>query len=134
MPSRRMRMLRAPNCDRAPKPRTEMRVSCDGFVRLATVTPGSSDSVCSTKVCVWPGLTLSGLRLVMLYGRSSGDRRTSRVTVTTGGSLRGSESCAVAADVPASVAMAAQRIEIDERDRNTREARMGSDQLTPLSH
>ena len=33
-------MLRAPNCDRAPKPRTEMRVSCDGFVRLATVTPG----------------------------------------------------------------------------------------------
>ena len=27
IPSRRIRMLRAPNCDRAPKPRTEMRVS-----------------------------------------------------------------------------------------------------------
>ena len=36
-------MLRAPNCDRAPNPRIEMRVSCDGFVRFATVTPGSSD-------------------------------------------------------------------------------------------
>ncbi len=89
-------MLRAPNWDRAPNPRTEMRVSCDGFVRFATVTPGSSESVWSTFMWNCPGASESGRRFVMPYGRSSGDRPTSRVTVTTGGSLRGSESCAAA--------------------------------------
>ena len=99
-------MLRAPNCDRAPKPRMEMRVSCDGFVRFATVTPGSSDSVCSTSMCVWPGSKLSGRVVLIAYGRSSGERPMSRVTVTTGGSFRGSESCAPAEDSAAHTASA----------------------------
>jgi hypothetical protein len=96
IPSRRMRMLRAPNCERAPNPRTDTRVSCAGFVRLATVTPGNSESVCSTKVCGCPGTRLFGRTVLIANGRSSGDRPTSRVTVTTGGSRVARVSCASA--------------------------------------
>src|SRR4051812_7135569 len=127
MPSRRMRMLRAPNCERAPKPRMEMRVSCEGFVRFATVTPGKSDSVCSTNVCVCPGFTLSGRRLVMLYGRSSGDRCTSRVTVTTGGRRRGNESWARAGETVSDAPARKTSSGRGERDRNTRKTRLGYD-------
>jgi len=42
-------------------------VSCDGFVRFATVTPGSSDNVCSTNVWVCPGNRLSG-RVLLIGG------------------------------------------------------------------
>ena len=48
-------MLRTPNADRAPKPRMEMRASCVGLLRFATVTPGSPCRVSSTSRCVWPG-------------------------------------------------------------------------------
>jgi len=58
-------MLRAPNCDRAPNPRIEIRVSWDGLFRFATVTPGSNANVCSANVWVCPRTTLSGRRLVM---------------------------------------------------------------------
>src|SRR5437773_6652232 len=87
-------MLRTPNAERAPNPRIDTRVSCDGLFRLATVTPGSSARVCSTSVCVCPGATLSGRTLLIAYGRSSDDRPTSRVTVTTGGKRRATVSCA----------------------------------------
>jgi hypothetical protein len=76
MPSRRMRILRAPNCERAPKPRTDTRVSCDGFVRFATVTPGSSDNVCSTNVWRLSRQQTVGRVLLIAYGKSSGDRPT----------------------------------------------------------
>src|SRR3954471_5548692 len=100
-----MRMLRAPNCERAPKPRTEIRVSCDGFVRLAKVTPGRSASDCSTSVCVRPGTSESGRVLLIAKGKSSVDRPTSRVTVTTGGRRRGKVSCAASGKTAATTAV-----------------------------
>jgi hypothetical protein len=51
---------------------------------LDTVTPGSNCNVSSTFVCVCPGAKLSGRSVVMANGKSSGDRSTSRVTVTAG--------------------------------------------------
>ena len=81
-------MLRAPNCDRAPKPRIEMRVSWDGLVRLATVTPGSSDErLLDERVRLTRRNTVGTQAGDGEYGRSSGERPTSRVTVTTGGEL-----------------------------------------------
>lgn len=98
MPSRRIRTLRTPNAARAPNPRTAMRGSCVGLFRLATETPGTSSSVSSAERFRCPGRRLSGIRRVTANGSSSGDRATSRVTVTTtGGSVVGVvDSCALA--------------------------------------
>src|ERR1051325_8385231 len=76
--------LRTPNAERAPNPRIEMRASCDGLPRFASVTPGMNASTCSTCVRVIPGTVESGRVLVIAYGKSSGERRASRVTTTVG--------------------------------------------------
>ena len=92
MPSRRMRMLRAPNCDRAPNPRITTRVSCDGLKRLEMVRPGSRKSDWSMRIWGWPGRALSGRALDTENGRSSVDRPVPRVTVIEAGSFVAAES------------------------------------------
>ena len=49
MPSRMMRTPRTPNAERAPNPRMEMRGSCVGLFRFATVRPGIASSISSNE-------------------------------------------------------------------------------------